>query len=81
MLVNDADEAREVTLRIPGVHTRSLTRYHYFDADRPTDASGFPKPAATMRADLDRGLAVSFPARGVVFLTTRNDAPKPGARP
>ena len=72
VVVNDADEAREVVLRAPsaGVLPR-LFRYHYFDQDRPVDPDGFPVVKHVDKlADPAAGLAVSLPSRGVVILTT-----------
>ena len=71
MLVNNADEARALTLSAPGAGRKTLVKYHYFDTDRPTNANGFPVPKETIPdADWERGLTVTMPARGVVFLST-----------
>lgn len=72
MLVNDADRSCDITLRVAGAGSRALAVYRYFDKDRPADANGYPVPSATIipAADLSKGLSVSLPGRGVVFLTT-----------
>ncbi|MCY3024344.1 MAG: hypothetical protein NTW87_35660 [Planctomycetota bacterium] len=72
MLVNNADADRKVTVRLPSAKsTAALTRYHYFDNDRPVDEKGFPKAKDLQaEADLQRGVEVALPSRGVVFLTT-----------
>jgi hypothetical protein len=71
MLVNDGNEAQTVTLSVPGAGRKTLVKYHYFDTDRPSDANGFPVPKATLPdADLERGVTVTMPARGVVFIST-----------
>jgi hypothetical protein len=72
MLVNDGDEARALTLSVPGAGRKTLVIYHYFDTDRPHDANGFPVPKETiLDADLERGLKVTMPSSGVVFIRTR----------
>jgi hypothetical protein len=72
MLVNDGDEARAVTLSAPGAGRKTLAKYHYFDTDRPNDANGFPVPKETIPdADLERGVKVTVPSSGVVFISTR----------
>jgi hypothetical protein len=43
MLVNDADQARSVRVRMPSATPRSLHSYHYFKNYRPTSSSGMPK--------------------------------------
>ena len=71
MLVNNADEARAVTLSVPGAGRKTLVKYHYFDTDRPDDANGFAVPKETIPdADLERGVTVTLPSSGVVFLST-----------
>jgi hypothetical protein len=71
MLVNSGDEARAVTLSVPGAGRKTLVKYHYFDTDRPNDAAGFPVPKETIsNADLERGVTVTMPSSGVVFLST-----------
>jgi len=72
MLVNNADASRKVTVRMPSAKAAlTLTRYHYFDGDRPVDEQGFAKAKDVLQnADLQRGVEVDMPSRGVVFLTT-----------
>jgi hypothetical protein len=70
MLINEGNEARTVTLSIPGAGSKTLVEYHYFDTDRPTDANGFSVPKETIPdADLERGVTVPLPSSGVVFLS------------
>jgi hypothetical protein len=70
MLVNDADAAATIDLRIPGKKRKTVTVYHYFEADRRVDKDGYPIPASILKqADLNRGLTLDLPTRGVVFLT------------
>ena len=72
MLVNNSDEHRTALVRVPGAGGRRLYEYRYFDGDRPTDAAGFPLPTGKASpADLDKGVTVSMPGRGVVFLSTK----------
>jgi hypothetical protein len=72
MVVNNTDEQRTVLVRVPGAGGKRLYQYRYFDADRPTDGDGFPLPSGKASpADLDRGVPVSMPGRGVVFLSTK----------
>src|SRR5271166_3888774 len=67
MLVNSANNARAVTLSVPGAGRKTLVKYHYFDTDRPNDANGFPVPKETIPdADLERGVSVAMPSSGVV---------------
>jgi hypothetical protein len=71
MLVNDTDKPRSITVRLPRARRQSLTRYHYFEGDRPVDREGYPRASGTIKkADLARGVTVDLPSRGVVFLTT-----------
>lgn len=71
MLVNDADAPNSITIRMPQAGKQPLTRYHYFDNDRPADRDGYPQPKDILKkADLTRGVTVDLPSRGVVFLTT-----------
>jgi hypothetical protein len=72
-LVNNAETNRVVHLRSAGgpVDAR-VYGYHYFAADRPADADGFPQPAVVWpHADLQAGLTLAMPTRGVIILTTR----------
>jgi hypothetical protein len=72
MLVNDTAEPRSLTVRVPGAGTRALVSYRYFDADRAVDRDGYPVASATLpKADLEKGVNVEMPSRGVVFLTTQ----------
>jgi hypothetical protein len=70
MLVNDSDEARKVTVRAPGAGRKALTCFRYFDKDRPVDKDGYAAPSGKPAADLEAGVAVELPSRGVVFLST-----------
>ena len=71
MLVNEAEEKRTVRLRVPGAGRPDLRVYHYFQGERPVDADGFPVPQALLpHADVEHGLEVTLPSRGVVFLTS-----------
>jgi hypothetical protein len=71
MVVNDSDTARSARILIPGAGRRTVELYHYFDRDRPADASGFPIPAQKLSStDLAKGITVELPSRGVVFLAT-----------
>jgi len=70
MLVNNDDEGRTVAVSIPGAGRKTLRRYNYFDADRPTDADGFPVPKETVpEVDLEVGVKITMPSRGVVLLS------------
>lgn len=72
MLVNNADEARMVTVKIPGFKATRLSRYNYFDNDRPVGPDNIPLPKEPMlRANLEKGVLVTLPSRGVVFLTNK----------
>ena len=69
MVVNDADEARTMTVSVPGGGRKTVVKYHYFESDRPTDADGFAVPRATLSdVDVNLGIQVAMPSRGVVFL-------------
>jgi len=57
--------------RAPGEISPALAQFKYFDADRATDASGFPALKTTLtNANLTGGVTVAMPAHGVVVLTT-----------
>ena len=72
MLVNNADENRTVTVKVPGFKTTRLSRYNYFDNDRPVGPDNIPLPKEPMlRANLEQGVQVTLPSRGVVFLTNK----------
>jgi hypothetical protein len=75
MLVNNSDSGLKVRVRTASAAPATkLASYHYFDADRPADDRGFPKmKEALPDADLQRGVEVPMPSRGVVFLTTIQD--------
>ena len=80
MLVNEAEEKRTISLRVPGAGRPDLRVYHYFQGERPVDADGFPVPQALLpHADLEHGLEVTLPSRGVVFLTSLAGPPTRGA--
>jgi hypothetical protein len=70
MLVNDSDEPRKIRVRAPGAGKKTLTRYRYFDKERPVDRDGYPTPSGTAAADLEAGITVDLPSRGVIFLST-----------
>ena len=73
MIVNNSDESRDITVRVPGGGSPRLITYRYFDGERLTDADGFPLPTGKPeRMDLEKGRSVSLPGRGVVFLTTES---------
>ena len=56
VVVNNDDEGRAVAVSVPGGGKKTVRRYHFFDADRPTDAEGFPTPKETISGvDLDLG--------------------------
>jgi hypothetical protein len=70
MLVNDTNEARIVTVCVAGAGRKTLLEYHYFDTDHPIGADGLPAPKESIPdADLDFGVPVAMPSRGVVFLS------------
>lgn len=70
MVVNDVDAAHRVTVRVPGAGKTSLACYQYFEGNRQTDGNGYPVPKELMKdADLEHGVDVDLPSRGVVFLT------------
>ncbi|MBI5832393.1 MAG: hypothetical protein HZB16_08820 [Armatimonadetes bacterium] len=69
MVVNNSDEVRRVTVRVPGVGPSAVTQWRYFEGDRPVDADGFPLPTGpATQVDLQVGLPLSMPGRGVVFI-------------
>jgi hypothetical protein len=71
MLVNDADQARNVRVRMPSVTQSSLCTYHYFKNDRPTGSTGMPKASVgVLKVDSNRSLTINMPSRGVIFLTS-----------
>ena len=43
-IINAEDEKATVTLTLKGIVPESLTKYHYFEGDMPTDADGFAVP-------------------------------------
>ena len=71
-VVNDSDTPRTVRVIVPNAAGRAILReYHYFDADRPTNAGGFPVVRRVLPGiSLATGLTVSLPSRGLVLLTT-----------
>lgn len=72
MVVNEATEARTVSVRFPGWSGKKLVRYDYFERDRPVDREGFPVPQKKMlKVDGKKSVLVELPARGVVFLNSR----------
>lgn len=74
-VVNEADAARTVVLRMPGAKPATLHEYRYFESDRPADERGYPRVSRVrLNADLEAGVEVLLPASGVVFLTTEDPA-------
>jgi hypothetical protein len=70
MIVNVTNEARRVTVCVPGAGRKKLFEYRYFDTDHPTDADGFAVPKeSNSEADLKAGVPVAMPSSGVVFLS------------
>jgi len=72
VVVSEAPGVRSVLLRMAadrgGV---SLKEYRYFQTDRRRDGDGFPVAAGSrVRVELQAGLRVDLPSRGVVFLST-----------
>ena len=80
-LVNDSDRAQQLGLVVPGWSSvPKLLRYNYFSDDKPTDKDGFPVPRQVLEnTDLEAGLIVDLPPRGVVILTTLDSAQPPRA--
>ena len=74
MLVNNDQARRTIILRVPSARRPvTLTCYRYFKTVRPTDRNGFPVPFSIIKnANLRKGLQVTLPSRGVVFLTEAN---------
>jgi hypothetical protein len=71
MLVNDADQARIVRVRMPSATLSSLYSYRYFENDRPTSSSAMPKVSmGVLNVDSNRSLTINMPSRGVIFLTS-----------
>ncbi len=72
-VVNDSDAAHSVHLVVPEAGAQvTLGQFNYFNDDRPVDENGFPVKKTTLSAvDLQKGLVVNLPARGVVILTTK----------
>jgi hypothetical protein len=72
MVVNESDAPRTVAVRVPGGGRHALDLYRYFDKDRPVTMEGFPAVFKRLAVtDLAKGVTVEMPARGVIFLTTR----------
>lgn len=71
-VVNDSDAPRVVRVVVPNAAGRaSLSEYHYFTGDQPTDADGFPVAERVLPSvALESGLTVRLPSRGLVLLTT-----------
>jgi hypothetical protein len=71
-IVNDASTSRSITLAVPSARQPiTLARYDYFPGNRPSDASGFPTPAATLDGvQLSTGITVRVPRRGLVVLSS-----------
>lgn len=70
-LVNRANEAKTVRLKVPGEREKTTMRRYVYSQDRsPEDTSGFPVPAGKKDYTLGDGAQVTCPAHGVVFLTS-----------
>ena len=71
MLVNDSNVSHTVTVKVPSAAKNvTLTVYHYFKTDRPTNRSGFAIPSSIMRhVNLHKGVRFTLPSQGVIFLT------------
>ena len=72
-VVNNREFAQKVTLKIPNVtNCPDINKYVYFEEDRPVDENGMPVVKEIIKkADLNRGITIDFPDRGVVILTTQ----------
>ena len=70
LIVNDAAAGNAITVRMPGGGKKSLASYHYFESDRPVDRDGYPIPKEMLKADLEQGVKIELPSRGVMLLTT-----------
>ncbi|EES72403.1 hypothetical protein POTG_03011 [Paenibacillus sp. oral taxon 786 str. D14] len=73
MIVNNSVTPRIVKLRAEGVSEPAifLREYRYFEDDQRTDRFGYPLPSGIRsNVDLDKGIEVDLPGRGVVILTT-----------
>ena len=71
MLVNDAEQARNVRVRMPSATQSSLYSYHYFKNDRPISSSEMLKASVgVLKVDSNRSLTINMPSRGVIFLTS-----------
>jgi hypothetical protein len=70
-LVNRANEAKTVRLKVPGEREKTTMRRYVYSQDRsPEDTSGFPVPAGEKDYTLGDGARVTCPAHGVVFFTS-----------
>ena len=70
MLVNNTDQGRTVKVRVAGAGRKPLLEYRYFETDHPVDADGLAVPKESIPdADLESGVPVALPSRGVVFLS------------
>ena len=77
-VVNEADAARTIVLRMPGTSPANLYEYRYFEVARTADERGCPRVSRVrLSADLEAGVKILLPASGVVFLT--NDDPAQGS--
>jgi hypothetical protein len=69
MVVNEADEARAVVVRIPDWPGKKFAQYDYFEGNRPVDRDGFPVAQTKMLVvDRENSVQVELPSRGVVFI-------------
>jgi hypothetical protein len=70
MVVNEADEARTVEVRIPGWSGKKrFVQYDYFARERPVNGDGFPVALKKQLNVSGKGtVQVGLPSRGVVFL-------------
>lgn len=81
-ITNTADFAQNVTLKIPTiVNNIDLNKFVYFEDNFPVDANGFPVVSEVIKnANLKEGIAIEFPAKGFVLITSI-DGGKPTIKP
>ena len=71
-VVNEATTPCELVLQMLNSSSLTLHEYRYSLADRPVDASGFPRLSAIhTNATLASGFKVRLPSTGVIFLSTQ----------
>ena len=70
-VVDSLGETHDLTIRMPSGGRGSLECYHYFENDRPAGRDGYPVPSQILKnANLDEGVKLPLPARGVLFLSS-----------